>query len=389
MSLDDVINRLRTAGQTTPGAVPLEAMLIVGGQQLQGWTSIHVQRSVEHMPSTFTLEMTLRYPGAGKVVAQPGQSCSLKLGSHTVLTGWVDAYEIEGDAGSHSIRVSGRGLCCDLVDCIAKVANNQMQASNLVAMANDLVAPFKLPVRPLSGNGPALQPFVVSIGETCWDLISRVAAYSAMLAYEDVDGALVFSAVGTATHASGVQEGTNLEHASVSFDLSERFSDTYAVYMSVDSLSHELPGGNVQTVVKDPGVTRYRPTAVISPATVNGSPLATQLANYQVQRRRGRSQAARVRIDSWCDSSGEVWTINKLIRLQMPSWELSDVTWIIVDVSFQRDDSGTHATLTCMPPESLTIEPSSLFVVDGDYAKALQDNKSLSIQPNDGRRDKG
>ena len=345
--------------------------LIVAGTAYQGWETIQVQRSVERSPSSFTLSCTSAYPDSfTHVTAQAFQSCVLKLGGDTVITGWIDVVTTGIADKEHFIRIVGRGKCCDIVDCAAITSNQQIIEPNLTKLATDLCQPFGITVRALSGDGPSLQQFNVSLGETVWEILARVAQYSAMLIYEGTDGNLVTSAVGKTKHASGISQGVNIERGEVSYDGSQRFSEYRAAYMSQDSLS-EMSGGNLIGVVKDASVPRYRPHVVISPATVNAMPLALTLAQWEMARRRGRSQAAILTVDNWRDRDGALWGINNLIDLVLPAWQLPSVTWVIVEVDYTKDESGTHARLVCMPKEALTVSPSSLFAFDADIARAL------------------
>jgi len=94
--------------------------LIVGSNSWAGWESVRVTRGIERCPSDFQIAVTERYPGqVGKVDIQPGQACTIEIGSDLVLTGYVDRYSANLGTNGHEVRINGRSKCQDLVDCAA------------------------------------------------------------------------------------------------------------------------------------------------------------------------------------------------------------------------------------------------------------------------------
>lgn len=348
-------------------------VLTVGGQNLTGWTAVRVSRSVEAMPSSFDITATELYPTlANEVFVQPGDPCQIRIGQDLVLTGYVDRYVPVVGPGRHEVRVIGRSKCQDIVDCSAVIHGAQISAASALALAQKLCAPFGVQVKSLAGPGPTIPQFNVNLGETVYEIIERVARYSALLAYDDADGNLVLSRVGSTSMASGFALPGNIEEASASFSMDQRFSEYIAAIMSVDKLSDIGEGGNVQGVAKDPGVPRYRPRIVVSEQFQNGQSLALQRARWEAARRRGRSQAITLTCDAWRDAAGALWAPNSLAPIWASVLKLTSKTWVITSVDFIRDENGTHANITLMPPEALTPEPNPLQLFDWQVGQELQ-----------------
>ncbi|MGI4800703.1 MAG: hypothetical protein ACRYG8_43120, partial [Janthinobacterium lividum] len=51
-------------------------------------------------------------------------------------------------------------------------------------------------------------------------------------------------------------------------------------------------------------------------------------------------------------------------------------TWLISEVTYRRDDNGTHADLVLMPPDAFALAPSSLQGSDWQTFDALQASKA-------------
>lgn len=103
-----------------------EVTITAAGKVVSGWQDIRITRGVERMPSDFVFTVTERYPGTPDVVLQPLDPCAVRIGGDTVVTGYVDRYGASIGPGEHTIRITGRGKCQDLVDCSAVIKAMQL-----------------------------------------------------------------------------------------------------------------------------------------------------------------------------------------------------------------------------------------------------------------------
>jgi prophage tail gpP-like protein len=362
------------AGDAADAPPPDDTLtLLVNGQQLQGWQGVRVTADCERVPRSFDIIYTDRYPGQEKLVVKPGDTCQVKLGADLVLTGYVDRFIPAVTKDQHIMRVQGRGKCEDLVDCSAVVHGMQVGGASLLTLAQAMAAPYDIVVTGSDGTSVQIPQFNVTLGETPMEIIELVARYSTMLAYEDENGTLILAAVGATTMASGFQEGVNVQTAEATFSMDGRYSDYLPAIMSVDSL-HDLGSGNTPfPVVKDNGVPRFRQLVVVSEQFQYGQSIAQARAQWEMSRRYGRSQVVRLVVDSWRDSSGELWRPNAVVPLlDIPSVYVNGNGWIIANVTFIRDpDRGTVAEMEIMPKEAFTPEPSILQLYDWQIGQGL------------------
>jgi prophage tail gpP-like protein len=349
--------------------------LVIKGQAFAGWQAVNVTRGVERCPSSFDLAVTERYPDQpSQIDIRPFDPCQVMIGGDLVLTGWVDRYAGDYSASAHSIRIQGRSLCEDIVDCAAVIEGAQISGASALALAQQLAAPYRVAVTSLAGDGPAIPQFNVTLGETPYEIIERVTRYAAMLAYDGTDGNLVLAqAGGGGTMASGFVQGANIQGASVVFSGDERFSKYIAVMMSTDKLSDLGTGGNLIGTVLDDTVPRFRQRVIASEQIPNGLSLALARANWEKARRIGRSQAVRVTCDSWRDSAGRLWTPNALAPISIPALKLTPAEpWVIGEVSYVIDDErGTVADLMLMPKSAFEPEPNVLQLFDWQVGNEL------------------
>jgi len=393
-----------------PAAPPGDALtLIVGDQRLQGWLDVHLTRGIEVFPSHFVLRVTERTPGQpSKVSVDPGATCKVLIGSDLVLTGYVDTYASAVSPRGHTITVVGRSQTEDLVDCAAGVKEGQetkatmtFSSPTLLLLAQDLCQPFGITVTepdgegtPLVSIGDGIPQFSIQLGQTVYDVLEPIARWKQMLMLDGTDGNLVLAKVGTKRAGSGFAMPGNVEEAKVGFRKQDRFTVYLPAQFSFDNAFEVQPSaggsGNFYQVVPDgaafqgqsrlDGKARYRPHFVVSEQNLGGIYLAEFRAKWEKARRYGRSQAVTLTVSTWRDRKGDLWAPNTLATVDLPALKLANLTWLITEVTFLRGSSGTRATVTLMPPEAFTPEPSFLTAFDPQIAQAQGDALRSSRQ---------
>jgi prophage tail gpP-like protein len=349
--------------------------LTVGNQVLTGWQRVSVSRPLAAIPSSFDLEVTEKYPNAPDIDVKPGQPCTVKIGGDLVITGYVDRYTAQISAGNHMIRISGRSKSEDLVDCSAVFGDinapgfQQINGTTL-AIVEQLAKPYGITVKTTAGDGVTIPQFNILLGETPWEIIDRITRYSQMIVYDLPDGSIMLAKVGTDSMASGFSLGDNVEEGDVSFSMDGRFSEYEGHLTSVLTFGTEagVNTPDVGKIVKDEGVPRFRKRYVISEQFVNGRDIVYDRAVWEMNKRKGQSYQFNVKCDSWRDSAGKLWEVNKLAPIQAEALKLRNASYIIAAVTYTRDESGQHGQLTLMPPEAFAVEPSGplgLVTVEG------------------------
>lgn len=327
-------------------------------QTISGWTSVRVTRGIERCPSDFDISLTELYPGeVDALVVQEGDPCTVQIGGDKVITGYVDRYIPGIEADKHTIRIIGRGMCADLVDCAAEWDSGQISGSSILGIAQKLAAPYGISVSSAVSGLPPIPQFNMMIGETAWEIIERVARFSQVLAYDLPDGSLYLSQVGTVQAASGFVQGQNVERAQVEGSMDQRFSVYKAFIQSMSVLDDLGDGGNLLATVTDPNCTRHRMRVIISEGGGLGNNIAIARATWEMNRRAGRSKVVSVQADSWRDSAGTLWTPNTLVPIHLPKLKLPDQVWLVSEVTYRRDERGTAADLIIMAPAAFNPEP--------------------------------
>ncbi|EPT4024151.1 phage baseplate assembly protein [Enterobacter roggenkampii] len=342
--------------------------LTVGGKIIEGWDSVRVTRGIERFPSDFDLGLMDYFPGSdNKQLVEEGMPCTVTIGDDLAVTGYVDDWEPAISRSRHEVRATGRSKCQDLVDCSAEWPNNAINESNALEIASRLASYYGISVSTDVSDLIKTPQFTLNWGESPQEVIERVARWSALLYYDQPDGNLLLTRVGTRRASSGIAEGLNVEQAYYRTSMAERFSDYVGVSMGISSIAGYAPDTAYDAVTlataRDPEAARmrYRKHISIVESTLMASKQTQSAIDWEMNRRYGRSKQLTVTIDSWRDKDGKLWEPNTLLPVNLPTLRLSDTEMLLSEVTYMRDDNGTHARLTLMPPEAFTVQPYAFY----------------------------
>lgn len=352
-----------------------QIVLRLNDREIFGWTSINVQVGLEFFPGSFVVHFSEVYPGELNALRlQPGDYFELIASGKRMVVGYIDRYRPEFSGGSHSISASGRGKCQDLVDCSAEWPGGQFSNVNAYTLAQGLASAYGKtpdgtithPIKVLCNEDPKTLRIIpqlnLILGESGFDILSRVVRYSQLMMYEDFDGNLVLSRAGTDAMASSLEEGVNVQGAAIEYSADRRFSEYTCYLQSVAMGLDSGDGGNLLGGTHDKGVARNRKKYLIAEATTGYADLCIERAVWQRNSANGRSEIIKVVTDTWFDEAGNLWAPNRLVTIYLPSLKMkAPVTWLIANVSFNKDEgSGTTAELTIMHPGAYSVEPMAL-----------------------------
>lgn len=342
--------------------------LTINGKRIEGWDSVRVTRGIERFPSDFDLGLMDYFPGSDEEqLVNEGDACEVRLGEDLVLTGYVDDWEPMISRARHEIRATGRSKCQDLVDCSAEWPNNVITGSDALNIVSRLAQPYGIKVTSDVEDMVAVPQFTLNWGESPQEIIDRVSRWSALLYFDQPDGNLRLTRVGKKKAASGVEQGVNLEEAYFRRSMADRFSDYVGVSLSMSPTAELSPDTGYDSVTlataRDPEAAkmRYRKRIIIVESTMMAMQQAQRCIDWEMNRRYGRSKQLFVTVDSWRDKAGALWEPNTLIPVNIPKFKLSNAEYLISEVTYERNENGTHAKLTLMPPEAFVVQPYAFY----------------------------
>jgi prophage tail gpP-like protein len=339
-----------------------DVTLEIDGLAWTGWTDVRITRGVERCPSDFEVRLTEFIPGQDAIKILRGATVKVKIGRDLVLTGYVDRVTRTYDARSHSVTIVGRSKCADLVDCSAEWPGGQIVGSSVLEIAQKLAAPYGITVASHDGNdGPAIPQFNLNRGETPFEIIERLCRAAQLLAYDMPDGSLMLSALQEEQAASGFREGINVQRATYSAMLDQRYSEYESYMQSVEMFKDAGIGSDLIAAVQDPTVPRHRRKIFIVEINgVSSLAIAGQRAAWEKNRRIGRSNVVQLITDSWRDSAGVLYRPNTQALVELPTLQVKSANLTIGEVTYHRNEAGTSCELTLMLSGAYEPEPYDL-----------------------------
>lgn len=333
-----------------------DVQLTVDGRRFEGWTSVEIRRGIQQMSGSFSLTHTEHWPGqqAGQAM-KPGDRCTVAIDGDTVITGHVDEVAPSYSADGHEIRVAGRDLTADLIDCSAASTPGEWHNRDLRGILRDLVAPFGIAAIVAADVGAPFRKFRIEEGESVFEAIDRACRMRAVLATSDEQGRLLIIRAGAARSSVALRRGENILSAGVRFNWRDRFS-TYVVKAQQPGGDFLSPAQTAQIVVTatDPAVTRHRPLTVLAEHAADQGEAADRVL-WEANVRAARARQATVTVQGWRQGAGgPLWMPNTIAPLH-DEWLDIDQDMLITAVTWRRSNEGTVSELQLMPPGAFEL----------------------------------
>lgn len=348
------------------GKTAEQSVIRIGGQLITGWEEEEIRVGIELMPWAAELALTSYQPGTGsKVTINPGDEAELYIGTDLLLTGYVLSVVEDSGPSTHGLRVQITSKSIDLTDCSAEFSTYQMNSTNALAIAQKVSSFAGINVTSINGAGNIdVQQFSAILTETAYEIIERVCRLACVLFYDQPDGSIALSGVGTDRMSSGFVVGKNVEAWTRVRSNIGRYSTVTAITASTVMLFTEPTESNYiaemqaissGVVAKDDTITRTRPLLVPVELGDQDYIVAKQRVQWEVNRRYARGNTVTLTCDGWRDTGGNLWRVNKIASFTDASGVSAD--YLIGEITYRRSRSGTRADVVLAPAAAFQPEP--------------------------------
>ncbi|TXN27139.1 phage baseplate assembly protein [Methylobacterium sp. WL19] len=179
MSNPDLICEVRTSGGT-----------------YRDWQSVQVEQNYMSEDWNRSFRLVCAEPSAvGNLRLKPGDRVDIALAGQVVIkAGFIRDRQAAYDANRHAVQITGYGRAGLITEASINGGTGQYRGYKIDAIANSVLKPYGLKFRVQNGPDGWETPFtnvMVRMGETPFDLISRLAKQRGLFFYADVDGNLV------------------------------------------------------------------------------------------------------------------------------------------------------------------------------------------------------
>lgn len=334
----------------------------VGALVHKGWTVYDLDSNLLTPADAWMVRLAQSTIAVPKEVVE-GAAVEVRMGGETVLSGRLDVRSLHVGPGQHVLEMHGRDGAGVLLDCSAPIITvRQLTLKDVVAK---IVRPLGITrVRVDAEDAQVREKFSCEPGDTAWDALRRAAEANGLWPWFDPDGTLVvggpnYDVPPVATlvlRADGV--GNNVEDLREERNICERHSE-------ITVLGQAHAGGtgagerdgrhNIKAVVRDEGVTVYRPKVVVDHEAINESIAAA----------RGRKIISDARVKGFTltgvvkghrTEAGKLWTPGQRVNVLSEPHGL-DATFFLMGRRFiGGQGQGQRTILTLKEDRAWTVD---------------------------------
>lgn len=336
----------------------------VNPAEWRGWISTEVSYNINDIAASFDIEMTnvgrCDGFGAGEFPLYPQTPVRIYADDSLALTGHTEIDgPIQGE-DDYLVRVSGRSLGGDLVDC-NHVRPSQdgwlWQNQTALDIARDVVSQFGGGFGISVNSDVDLSPideYRATIGDTAFEILDILARREGAILRAMPDGSIRFQRAGSERVGFTIHCPKDTESI---HDFTRRFSVYYARgqkhgYDDADPNA----AADVRAEAQDTSVGRYRPRLVQPEGSVDTQD-ALRRIQWQMARDRGDSLQLELTIPCFTDPNGDLWRVNTRVWVDRPYHNVNREL-LIAGVTFRSDgDTGDTTRLLLKPVEAYEVEP--------------------------------
>jgi len=338
-----------------------EITLEVGGNRLEGWKRVSIERELGAICGRFSLGMVDSWNAASQSwFVKPYSACRVLIDRDPVLTGYVDQLEVSRSSSGLEISAAGRDKTADLVDCSAILNAYELKNVTLSQLVRKLIADFGIKYVEQASPGKPF-PFVqISCGTRVAQILEDHAKYRGVLFQTDEAGQLVLALPGAKRAATAIISGQNLKQYTIRYDTQDRFSK-YVVQSQTAGSAEDFGASSnqIQGQATDSGVPRYRPYGIVADQSATADD-SKKRAQWEAISRAARTVRVSVEVVGWRqgpDEKSPLWEVNAKVQVKIPEAGL-DGEFLIAGLHFSRDlGGGSTTTIELERPDAYLPEP--------------------------------
>lgn len=334
----------------------------VDGRLYTGWKNWKVTAGIESVPRSFTITIAGNSPQSTLANLKSGKSCKITLGNDLLLNGYIGAVNKGINANQFDAKITGTSRFVDFIDStIPPQPNSQISSRTLPQIAEMLAQPHNLTVTTTPPDSAIIPVYGLSIGETAYDVTETIARYRGYLVYDSPNGDVILSRAGSTRHTGRLVQGQpQILSAEILQDNSNRYAEYNVYWEAVSRLDQEVRGDNVHGSSRDSAIRSNRRLDIVSNQIIDGNDVAQLRADWELNRRIGRSFQLALRVFGYRDSSGTIWTPNKLVSIKFPYLDIGSTEFLITNCSYEQNQDGSVTTMILMPPSAFAIQPTAI-----------------------------
>ena len=279
---------------------------------------------------------------------QMGDSFQLLIDNQAVITGYIEHIECKQENKNQYVKFILRDKTADLVDCNWNEAVREWKKQTVYNLVNALCSPFDISVTSDSEVSAAIQKkietFKINEGEFISDAILRICNPVDLIPGSYGDGKLsLMKSTQTKKSYDAIDTAGNVIKRTAIYSDMDRYSEYIVKGMGPGTEQKDNYADYLQCKgqVSDSVIGRYRPKVLFDGVTDSGK--CADYAAWMKQVKAGQSRGKRYTVKNWVQTNGDVWAINRIVRVYDPYLQI-DKDMLISDVHFSYQEGNGHRT---------------------------------------------
>lgn len=328
---------------------PETIKIAVGGATYSAFEEIEVTAAFNQAARTFRFTVAAELgASATNAIFKTGAQVSISANDDLMLIGFVDSREPEFDAGHAQISVAGRSNSGDLIDSSADHQTGYFENKDPVEIGQELAQGFKGTTFETDQQLEKVDQYLLTPGESVFRAIEKLARQQGKTLTGTAEGNIRVTSASTQRHAGGIIEGQNLLGGRAQHNGANRHSK-YKV-RGQRPLGHGKDALEIEAVIADAGVDRYRPVIVIEDDDTTQS-RAKKRAKGRRDRAAGNALKATIRVQGFRDEAGKLWEPGWLVWTESPFLDIAQ-DMLIENVQWTQGPRGSISILSLTDPRS-------------------------------------
>jgi len=352
-------------------------IITVNGYELRRWSTITIDRSIDALADTFSIEYHLHDRASlsevNPLTFDGDERVQIAVDGDVMLTGSLDVCDVDLSPEGDVVNLSGYSATGDLVACPVEPRPLRFVDKSIEFIVATLCEPFGVDVivdaTAVEDAQTVLQVFKAEFGEPVFEAIARAANYRGLLTFSSPTGGLILARAGQARVGTVLELGRNLTRVRVTRDSRDRYSDYYVTSPNAGRFDPDDSGADGKVArVQDLGVGRYRPTIITAETDVKTQARRRQQGEWERNRRVGDSLRIVCEFPQWRCMDGELvlsdegveparirlWDANDRVGIKIDKRGLRiDRDMIVSTVSFTRDAQSSKCSIELVHPDSV------------------------------------
>ena len=333
-----------------------ETAILIDGIRFRFWDTVRITRAIDSMATVeFSAPFGAEVPGF-KELFQPFsyKTVVITVGGEPLFTGTMVAVNPVVENAQKIIAISGYSLPGVLNDCTPPASSYPLEFNDqgLQVIATTIAASFGISVEFLNGQGAVFERVACEPGKRALAFLTELAKQRNLIIASTPRGALVFQrSTDAGNPVARLQQGAPPVLSVIPFFSPQEY---YSHITGLEPVIVGLKGS--QFTVKNP-----RLLGVIRPLTFNASDTldadVSAAVSAKAARMFGSMASYSVRVATWRDPSGVLWSPNTTIKLLAPDAMIyNEYEFVVRSVEFERSSATETATLNLVMPGSFNGE---------------------------------